>query len=133
MPVHQTILAFFFLAFISCTSGQSSSNTTTNHISAEELKQEIDNGTPMTIIDIRTPGEINATGKIPGSITIDFYDKQFDAKIVALPKDKPIYIYCASGGRSSKSLKSFKKAGFTEFYSIDGGMNAWINLKYPKE
>ena len=51
----------------------------------------------------------------------DFKEKAFEG----LDKSKPVLVYCASGGRSAKSAKIYKEAGFTKVYNLLGGFRAW--------
>jgi len=79
---------------------------------------------PGTILDVRTNGEV-AKGAINKSAHIDLFDDNFETKIEQLDKSKPVYIYCASGGRSSEAMDIMKKKGFTELYNLTGGYSAW--------
>ncbi|HBW86879.1 MAG TPA: hypothetical protein DEF82_09115 [Crocinitomicaceae bacterium] len=46
-------------------------------------------------------------------------------------KKKPLLVYCAAGGRSSKAIKNLSKAGFRKVYDLEGGFDDWrlINLE----
>jgi rhodanese-related sulfurtransferase len=82
------------------------------------------------LVDIRTPEEV-AQGMIPGAKHVDFYDAQFMTKMAALGKDKPIYMYCRSGGRSGQAISKLKAAGFTKVYHLQGGFQAWTSARKP--
>jgi len=82
------------------------------------------------LVDIRTPGEV-AEGMIAGAKHVDFYDAQFMTKMAALGKDKPIYMYCRSGGRSGQAISKLKAAGFTKVYHLQGGFQAWTSARKP--
>ncbi len=86
----------------------------------------------IQLIDVRTSNEVNS-GKIPGAINYDIYGADFKAQINALDKSKPVYVYCAVGGRSGKAMKMMKSMGFSEVYNLDGGMNAWKSKGLPVE
>ena len=89
---------------------------------------EMTAGNPGLILDVRTPAEI-AKGKIPESVNIDYYGENFMAEVSELDKSKPVYIYCASGGRSGDAMDKFSEAGFKEVYNLAGGYNAWTVKK----
>ena len=36
-----------------------------------------------------------------------------------------MYLYCKSGGRSSRAAKNLKEMGFTKVYDMDGGITSW--------
>lgn len=82
----------------------------------------------IQLIDIRTPGEFTE-GYIEGAINVNFYDKDFNAQMAKLNKDKELYIYCRSGNRSGKAAKRLKDQGFTKIYDLQGGILNWNRNK----
>ena len=84
------------------------------------------------ILDVRTPDEI-AQGHIPGASMLNFYDDDFERKLNLMQKDKPIYVYCRSGGRSAKAAKMMKENGFGEVFNLVGGIGAWNKAVLPIE
>jgi rhodanese-related sulfurtransferase len=107
--------------------GCSQSMNTKSHIAMDITVQqftEMTAGNPGLILDVRTPGEV-ANGKIPESVNIDYYSENFLEEVSKLDKNKPVYIYCASGGRSGHAMEKFSEAGFKEVYNLAGGYNAW--------
>ena len=46
-----------------------------------------------------------------------YYDEDF-------AKDKPVVLYCASGGRAALSGQALKEMGYGEVYNL-GGFNDW--------
>ncbi|HLU84181.1 MAG TPA: thioredoxin domain-containing protein [Vicingaceae bacterium] len=82
------------------------------------------------ILDVRTPEEI-ASGHIPNASIINIYDKDFEAKINLMQKDKEIYVYCKSGGRSGQAAELLQKNGFNKVYNLDGGIMAWEKNNFP--
>lgn len=83
----------------------------------------------IQLVDIRTAMEFS-TGYIAGAENIDFYQSNFAILIEALNKDKPLAIYCKSGGRTKDALKILSKAGFKQIYSLSGGLMAWEKAGY---
>lgn len=79
----------------------------------------------IQLVDVRTPEEYKR-GSIAGAILINFYDENFIEQMEAkLDKDKPVYVYCAVGGRSSQATKQLYKKGFKKVFDLQGGYNAW--------
>ena len=76
------------------------------------------------IVDVREEDEWNA-GHIAGAVHIPL--KQLEARSSELQqyKDKTIITQCRSGKRSADALEVLKSAGFTNVYSMDGGIMAW--------
>ena len=76
-------------------------------IQRTEFKKEL--SVPgITLIDLRTPKELEETGIIEGAKNIDFYASDFQNKLNTLDKDKKYLIYCRSGNRSSQTLEKMK-------------------------
>jgi rhodanese-related sulfurtransferase len=79
----------------------------------------------VQLVDLRTPGEIQQTGKIAGALEIDYTSPDFQTQIGKLNKSKPVIVYCASGGRSPRAAGQMLKMGFKKVYDYPGGMNDW--------
>ena len=80
-----------------------------------------------TTLDVRTPKEY-AEGHVNGSINMNYFDKDFKNQVGKLDKAKPVYVYCHSGGRSSKAMSIMKSQGFATVYNLTGGYSAWKNI-----
>lgn len=79
----------------------------------------------VQVVDVRTDKEI-AEGKIPNSIHIDYFRKDFIEECKRkLDKSKPVLLYCAAGGRSYTAMENLKKAGFKKIYDLKNGFDAW--------
>ncbi len=121
---------FVSLNFVAC--GQEGQKTTNDQIAknvnAEEFhKIFTEKGGQM--IDVRTDGEV-AQGYITGAVQIDFYGNTFDSEVEKLDKNKPVFVYCAVGGRSGKAMNKMKKMGFKEVYNLSGGYGTWQSAGY---
>ncbi len=86
--------------------------------------KEMTAANPGIILDVRTAGEVSQ-GAIEGSKHIDFYSEDFMDQVSALDKSRPVYVYCAAGGRSSEAMVKMSAAGFKEIYNLKGGYRAW--------
>ncbi|HMQ75598.1 MAG TPA: rhodanese-like domain-containing protein [Flavobacteriales bacterium] len=86
---------------------------------------------PGQVLDVRTPEEW-ATGVIAGARFIDFNAGGFKSAAAAmLDRTKPVFVYCAAGGRSYRASKQLKELGFAEVYDLVGGMGAWKEAGMP--
>lgn len=92
--------------------------------------QELVNAQQGIVLDVRTPQEV-AEGSIDGASFINFYDEAFKAKINFIQKQKPVYVYCKMGGRSSQAADMLIAAGFKEVYNLDGGLSGWMDAGLP--
>lgn len=94
---------------------------------AQQLKEE-----PGVVLDVRTPEEY-AAGHLPDAQLLNFYDDDFRSKLQQLDKDKTYYVYCRSGGRSSRAVALMKELGFKKVYNLKGGIMEWQAQKLPAE
>ncbi|MGV6861726.1 MAG: rhodanese-like domain-containing protein, partial [Putridiphycobacter sp.] len=62
---------------------------------------------------------------IEGSTNIDFNSPNFKEEIAKLDKAEPVYVFCASGGRSGNAMRMMKDMGFAEVYNLNGGYMGW--------
>ena len=99
------------------------------NVDAKTFKELVDAGKGI-ILDVRTPEEVSE-GFINNASTINLYDDDFNAKINLIQKDKQIYVYCKSGGRSSEAAELLKKNGFSKIYNLNGGISEWENKGFP--
>lgn len=82
------------------------------------------NGTEITVLDVRTPGEMQG-GCIEGALLSDLNDRAlFESRAEALNPEQPVMVYCEIGGRSRVAADLLSKRGFT-VYDLRGGMRAW--------
>ncbi len=51
----------------------------------------------------------------------------------ALDPEKPVLVYCRSGGRSAKAVKLLREAGFKDVRDMEGGITAWEKEGRPVE
>lgn len=82
------------------------------------------------LLDVRSDGEW-AEGHLEGAAYIPFQSPDFAQQLAALPKDRPVLVYCASGGRSAKAMQELNKAGHPEVYNLLGGIRAWQGAGNP--
>ncbi|NOY48095.1 MAG: rhodanese-like domain-containing protein [Chlorobi bacterium] len=78
----------------------------------------------IQLIDVRTPKEYEG-GHIENATLIDYFSSNFKETLLTLDKEKPLYLYCKSGGRSRKAAKILAEMGFKEIYDLKGGYMAW--------
>ncbi len=76
------------------------------------------------IVDVRTPQEFGS-GHLDGALNMDISAPKFAENIARLDKNKPVYVYCAVGGRSASASNYLVKQGFAKVYDLSGGISAW--------
>ena len=98
-------------------------------ITATELKQRIDNGDDIQIIDVREAQEV-AVASIPNTIHIPL--GQILNRMSEIDSDKETIVHCKMGGRSAKAIEALKRSGFTgNLINLKGGITAWSNEVDP--
>ncbi len=93
-------------------------------LNVKEFKELMDKTPNKTILDVRTNGEV-AQGVLPQATQIDYNSGNFENQLDKLDKNKPVFIYCAVGGRSGSASSILAKKGFKNVYDLSGGINAW--------
>jgi adenylyltransferase/sulfurtransferase len=91
-------------------------------ITATELKDMVDRGDDLLLVDVREPAEWDIV-RIPGAVLIPKGD--LPGRLSELPQDKPVVLYCKTGVRSAESLALLKNAGFANASHVQGGVTAW--------
>lgn len=84
------------------------------------------------LVDVRTPQEY-AEGHLKGSVQMDYLGDNFNEQLKTLDKNKSIYLYCRSGGRSGNTQEELLKQGYKHVYNLDGGIDAWKKAGLPVE
>jgi rhodanese-related sulfurtransferase len=113
------LLALLF-SFFSCRSQQASSSK----LSAEEFEKGLANP-DVQLLDVRTAGEFN-TGHIKKALQANWVNhEEFTERVKYIDKNKPVYIYCLVGSRSSAAANWMKENGFKEVIELQGGINSW--------
>lgn len=97
------------------------------NITAEELKQRLDNGEKLNIVDVREPNE-HEEFNIGGTLLPlgDIRTMQID-ELEPL-KDEEVIVYCKSGNRSGQAAMLLESYGFSNVKNLTGGMMNWRNV-----
>lgn len=112
-------LILFFM-FTSCTA----QNDTVNKLSPAAFEKAITTDA-IQILDVRTAGEYKS-GHIKNALQADWNIKsQFTDRVQYVDKNKPVYIYCLAGGRSSAAATWMRSNGYKNVIELTGGINAW--------
>ena len=97
----------------------------TPKISPHQLKQWLDEGRNVTILDVRNDYEVKLGAFHDATaIGIDHF-REFPEKVGELPSDMkqtPIVMYCTGGIRCEKAGPYMEQAGFQEVYQLEGGI-----------
>jgi rhodanese-related sulfurtransferase len=101
-------------------------------ISPQELYENSQAGTPIDLIDVKTPfeyRELHAT--MARSVPLE----TLDPKVVMAARngnsDRPLYAICRGGDRGHKACEKFVAAGYENVYNVEGGTRAWEAAGLP--
>lgn len=99
-------------------------------ITPAELRELLDSGQPLALIDVREPGEW-AINRIEGAQLVPQSTINTGEGLAKLPQDRMSVLYCKTGVRSAQVLATLKKAGFADAVHLQGGIVAWANQMQP--
>ena len=99
---------------------QKKSPPSTTNLSISTIQADISDGGQL--IDVRTAEEYK-TSHIDGAINLSLQDIE-QGVFPTTPKEKPVYVYCRSGSRSSQATMRLKAAGYQNI--IDLGAMAHV-------
>ncbi len=97
----------------------------------EELKQRLDAGDKLFVLDVREPNEYQICNLGGHLIPLNDLPK----RVSELDPASEIVVHCKMGGRSAKAVDFLKQQGFANVHNLVGGINAWaerIDPKMPK-
>jgi rhodanese-related sulfurtransferase len=94
------------------------------NLNPEEFAEGVKTHNDAIILDVRTPEEFGS-GHLPGAVNINIQGEDFHEQVENLDPEKPYYVYCRSGARSSAACRFMQSKGFNEVYNLLGGILAW--------
>ena len=117
------ILLLFITSTFSFGCKEATSEESIKLVTPDEMK-ELSQMDGVQLVDVRTPEEYEE-GHIDEFQNIDFLSDTFLEDIKKLDKNKPVIVYCKSGGRSERCSKLLVEKGFTKIYDLEGGITKW--------
>jgi RluA family pseudouridine synthase len=124
VKIKQEIIAF-------CVEGIEPARATSTKLAPRELKQWLDEGRPVTLLDTRNDYEVRlGTFEKAVTLSIDHF-RSFPAAVRELPaemKEQPIVMFCTGGIRCEKAGPLMEREGFRQVFQLEGGI-----LKYFEE
>ncbi len=98
-------------------------------VTAEQASEILHNLTPF-ILDVRTPQEYRQL-HLAGSHLIPIQELQARTGELDSRKDDDIFIYCATGNRSTVAARILADRGFKRIYNLRYGIHDWARRGYP--
>ncbi len=87
-----------------------------------ELKQRLDKGEVIALVDVREPWE-NSLARIEGSTLIPL--GTLPQSLEQLDRSREIVVYCHHGMRSADAAGFLLQQGFANVKNLVGGIDAW--------
>jgi rhodanese-related sulfurtransferase len=97
-----------------------------------EQARKLMNEANALVVDVRDATEIQGSGKIKGALNISrgmlefradpdspYFDKSFE-------KNRPILVYCASGGRAALTGRVLQEFGYQNVHNL-GAFKDWVD------
>jgi adenylyltransferase/sulfurtransferase len=104
--------------------------TADSTVTPRELRELLDSGTKVAIIDVREPVEWDIN-HIDGAQLVPKSAIESGEGLAMLPQDRVAVLYCKTGVRSAEALAAVKKAGFSDAKHLQGGIVAWAKQLEP--
>jgi rhodanese-related sulfurtransferase len=97
--------------------------------SVESVKQRLEEKAPCYLVDVREDHEV-ASGMVPGAIHLGKGILERDIEAAIPDKLAPVILYCGGGYRSVLAAENVQKMGYTQVWSMEGGIKAWKEAGY---
>jgi rhodanese-related sulfurtransferase len=94
------------------------------------VKAMLDEARSFHLVDVREESEWRA-GHLPGAVHLGkgILERDIEKTIPAL--DAEIVLYCGGGYRSALAADNLQKMGYTNVWSMDGGIRGWRDAGHP--
>jgi len=102
--------------------------TNITEMTVEELKQRLDRGDDLFVLDVREPHEFQIANL--GGHLIPLND--LPNRLGELDRDRETVVHCKMGGRSAKAVDFLRQSGFSRVHNLAGGITAWSERIDPK-
>lgn len=113
-------------------------DTNYTRIASQELKQWLDEGRPVVLLDVLPP-EVHAARRLPGARTACVFQMDFPELAAAAGADPkaetPVVVYGEDGQTRDAPAAAAKlvRMGFSRVYMLAGGMADWLRQGLPVE
>jgi rhodanese-related sulfurtransferase len=99
-------------------------------LNVDQVKAKLDRGDKFLLVDVREESEW-AKDHVKGAIHMGKGVIERDIEQRVPDKGSEIVLYCGGGFRSALAADNLQKMGYTNVYSMDGGIRGWRDKKYP--
>ena len=101
-------------------------------LTVDQVKAKVDCGERFHLVDVREESEW-AKDHLPRAMFLGkgIIERDIEQKVPDVGAE--IVLYCGGGYRSAMTADNLQKMGYTNVYSMDGGIRDWREKQYPLE
>jgi rhodanese-related sulfurtransferase len=93
-------------------------------VTIDDVKTKLDRSEKFLLIDVREESEY-AVDHLPGAVHLGKGIIERDVEDRVPDQNTPIVLYCGGGFRSALAADNLQKMGYTQVFSMDGGIRGW--------
>lgn len=101
-------------------------------ISATELTERIQSGSPPLVLDVRTREEF-AEAHIPGAINIPHDELLTRLAELPIKKSDEVVVHCNRGWRAKQAEETLRRSGYSNVRDLAGQWQEWWAARLPTE
>jgi rhodanese-related sulfurtransferase len=101
-------------------------------LTVDQVKAKLDRGEKFKLIDVREESEY-AADHLPGATALGKGILERDIEQAIPDPAAEIVLYCGGGFRSALAADNLQKMGYTNVFSMDGGIRDWRGKNFPLE
>ena len=118
-----------------CASGDTTMDTpqqpqAISNITVAELKQRLDDGEDIALIDVREPFEWEIANLAAYGARLIPLDEVLD-RTDEIEQDRDVVVYCRTGSRSAGAIRQLRARGVERLHNLKGGIRAWAEEIEP--
>lgn len=91
-------------------------------LKSSDFRIEMEQTKNKLLVDVREPDEYKS-GFIPGAVNIPL--SQLEQRLVDIPKNRDVLLYCRSGMRSKNAARILQRHGYVRLAHLQGGVSSW--------
>ena len=100
-------------------------------LSVNDFEAKLATKPTAQLLDVRTTGEYKR-GHLKKALNVNFNDDDFEDLVkTKIDKNRPVFLYCFSGGRSANAATFLREMGYKEVYDMAGGFAKWTASSKP--
>ena len=104
--------------------------TRVRELTVDQVKAKLDRGERFQLVDVREESEW-AKDHLPRAVHLSKGVIERDAEKQLPDSAAEIVLYCGGGFRSALAADNLQKMGYTNVWSMDGGIRGWREKGYP--